>query len=232
MTNYARLSEKPLPFLSLTAYTVAEFQALLPTFSAAFLRHMQENTLDAKKREKRRFVAYRNSPLPTMEDKLLFILMYLRKATTQDIFGEVFHMPQPVANKWIHIPASVMFESSLGRVEGTPRAYGHGFTVTPRSWSRSIFRMAPSAPLNDRKRRKPKPPSIAASGKRHTVKNNLLVNASAKIILLTPTCEGKKHDKKNTPDETHLTLPKGQLSLPRYRFSRVLLWRMSRSVNQ
>jgi len=36
MTNYARLSEKPLPFLSLTAYTVGEFQALLPTFSTAF----------------------------------------------------------------------------------------------------------------------------------------------------------------------------------------------------
>ena len=90
MTNYARLSEKPLPFLSLTAYTVAEFQALLPTFRTAFLRQMQQKTLDAKNREKRRFVAYRNSPLPTMEDKLLFILMYLRKATTQDIFGEVF----------------------------------------------------------------------------------------------------------------------------------------------
>jgi hypothetical protein len=47
MTNYARLSEKPQPFLSLTAYTVAEFQDLLPTFRAAFLRHMQINTLDA-----------------------------------------------------------------------------------------------------------------------------------------------------------------------------------------
>ncbi|MBN1305656.1 MAG: hypothetical protein JXA13_14555 [Anaerolineales bacterium] len=33
----------------------------------------------------------------------MFILMYLRKGTIQDIFGEVFQMSQPVANKWIHI---------------------------------------------------------------------------------------------------------------------------------
>ncbi len=48
-------------------------------------------------------MAYANSPLQTIEDKLLFIMMYLRKATTQDIFGEVFKMAQPIANKWIHV---------------------------------------------------------------------------------------------------------------------------------
>ena len=41
--------------------------------------------------------------LRTIEDKLLFILMYLRKATPQDIFGEVFKMSQPKADQWIHI---------------------------------------------------------------------------------------------------------------------------------
>jgi hypothetical protein len=42
--------------------------------------------------------------------------------------------------------------------------------------------------------------------KRHTVKNNVLVNAQAKIAWLSVTCEGKKHDKK-IADETSLTLP-------------------------
>lgn len=44
--------------------------------------------------------------------------------------------------------------------------------------------------------------------KRHTVKNNVLINEQAKIILLTTTCEGKKHDKK-IADEVSLTLPEG-----------------------
>jgi hypothetical protein len=103
LTNYAKLCEKEPQFHALTGYTLIEFQALLPAFSIAFLRQMQERTLTSKKRAKRRFVSYRNSPLPTLEDKLLFILMYLRKPTTQDIFGEVFGMIETVANKWIHV---------------------------------------------------------------------------------------------------------------------------------
>jgi hypothetical protein len=46
--------------------------------------------------------------------------------------------------------------------------------------------------------------------KRHTVKNNVVVNAQAKIVLLTATCEGKKHDKK-IADEAEFTLPEGSL---------------------
>jgi len=103
MTNYARFSQKSKQFQALTGYTLEEFQALLPAFRNSFLKHMQSYTLEGKKRRKRNYVAYCNSPLPTGEDKLLFILMHLRKATTQDIFGEVFGMPQPVANKWIHV---------------------------------------------------------------------------------------------------------------------------------
>src|SRR3990172_3974181 len=103
MSHYARFSRRGKPFLALTGYTLEEFQALLPAFRSCYLKRMEYYTLKGKQRGKRCYVEYCNSPLPTMEDKLVFILMYLRKATTQDIFGEVFNMPQPVANKWIHI---------------------------------------------------------------------------------------------------------------------------------
>jgi len=103
MVNYARLSGKRKQFLALTGLTLEEFLALLPAFQKCFQKYVEIYTLEGKKRQKRRYVDYANSPLRTIEDKLLFILIYLRKATTQDIFGEVFKMPQPVANKWIHI---------------------------------------------------------------------------------------------------------------------------------
>jgi hypothetical protein len=103
MSHYARLSEKRERFHSLTGSTLEEFQKLLPVFQACFLRHMTQYTIEGKVRGKRRYVDYRNSPLPTIEDKLMFILMYLRKATTQDIFAETYRISQPVANKWIHL---------------------------------------------------------------------------------------------------------------------------------
>ena len=103
MTSYQKLKEKPNRFLALTGYTVEEFLALLPHFSTRFLEYVQTKTLSGKTRKKRSYSAYKNSPLPSIEDKLLFILIHLRKAMTQDVLGELFGMAQPVANKWIHL---------------------------------------------------------------------------------------------------------------------------------
>jgi hypothetical protein len=101
MTDYSRLATEPEQFLAPTGSTLEEFAALLPIFSDCFLAQMQELTLAGTPRQKL-YVSYQNCPLPTLADKLLFILRYLRKATTQDIFGAVFDMAQPVANQWIH----------------------------------------------------------------------------------------------------------------------------------
>ena len=102
MTCYETLKDKPNRFLSLTGYTLEEFSALLPSFSKRFLGFVETQTLDGKHRKKRRYTLYKNSCLPSHEDQLLFILIYLRKAMTQDVLGELFGMSQPVANKWIH----------------------------------------------------------------------------------------------------------------------------------
>jgi len=80
MTDYSSLSAEPKQFLALTGYTVAEFDALLPAFAERFEAQMQAFTLAGKPR-RRPYVSYRNSPLPTIAGKLLFILVYLRKAS-------------------------------------------------------------------------------------------------------------------------------------------------------
>ena len=80
--NYHNLKDKPTRFLSLTGWTLEEFLALLPYFSKHFLEFFEAQTLDGKPRKKRRYSTYKNSCLPSFEDKLLFILVYLRKAMT------------------------------------------------------------------------------------------------------------------------------------------------------
>ena len=98
MTRYETLKDKPKRFLSLTGYTLEEFSALVPYFSKRFLASIETKTLEGKDRKKRRYTHYKNSCLPSLEDKLLFILIYLRQAMTQ----EVLETSQPVVNKWIH----------------------------------------------------------------------------------------------------------------------------------
>ena len=119
MTNYDNLKDKPNRFLSLTGYTLEEFLALLPYFSNRFLAFVETNTLEGKPRQKRKYTSYSNSCLPTVEDKLLFILIYLRKAMTQDVLGELFGISQPVANKWIHRLLPIL-NSALAVAGGLP----------------------------------------------------------------------------------------------------------------
>jgi hypothetical protein len=103
MTRYETLKNKPKRFLSLTGYTLEEFSALVPYFSKRFLASVETKTLEGNQhRKKRRYTQYKNSCLPSLEDKLLFILIYLRNAMTQNILAELFGTSQPVANKWIH----------------------------------------------------------------------------------------------------------------------------------
>ena len=64
---------------------------------------MRQWTMEGKPRTARAYTPYANSPLPTPEDRLLFVLSYLKVASLQVAHGAAFGMTQPNANKWLHI---------------------------------------------------------------------------------------------------------------------------------
>jgi Helix-turn-helix of DDE superfamily endonuclease len=103
MLRYQDIKTKAYRILDLTSLTVDEFEQLVPPFEAAFVRHMREWTMEAKPRSGRRYSQYTNCPLPTPEDRLLFILSYLKVAALQVAHGAMFEMSQSNANKWIHV---------------------------------------------------------------------------------------------------------------------------------
>lgn len=102
MTPYQIFAEKPTQFLSLTGYTRQEFDELLPHFSECFYERMKTHRIDGKLRGNREYVDYRNSPLLTIEEKLFFILTYLKTNSLQSVQGALFTISQPKANLWIH----------------------------------------------------------------------------------------------------------------------------------
>jgi hypothetical protein len=63
--------------LDLTNLTVEAFQRLVPPFEAAFQAHMAHWCLDDKPRTARQYTTDQHCPLPTPEDRLLWILVYL-----------------------------------------------------------------------------------------------------------------------------------------------------------
>ena len=99
---------RPTEFLDFTSLTLDEFQLLVPPFEAAFQAHMASWCLDGKPRTARRFTVYKNCPLPTPEDRLFFILVYLKTYALQVVQGRLFGMGQSKANQWIHVLLPVL----------------------------------------------------------------------------------------------------------------------------
>ena len=76
MLEYAKLKRDRHKFLALTGLTVKEFKVLLPPFSKAYHRvYKSEQTLAGRKRQ-RCLGGGRRGQLATLEQKLLFILVY------------------------------------------------------------------------------------------------------------------------------------------------------------
>jgi hypothetical protein len=114
--RFTELQSRPMEFLDFTSLTLDEFQQLVPPFEAAFHARMAAWRMDGKPRTARRFAVYKNCPLPTPEDRLLFILVYLKTYTLQVVHGRLFGMVQGKANQWIHalLPALLAALRTLG----------------------------------------------------------------------------------------------------------------------
>ena len=112
----SELQARPMEFLDFTSVTLDEFPPLVPPFEAAFHARMAAWRMDGKPRIARRFVVDKNCPLPTPEDRLFFILVYLKTSALQVVQGRLFGMVQGKANQWIHVllPALLAALRTLG----------------------------------------------------------------------------------------------------------------------
>ena len=97
--RFADVQARPAEFLNLTSLTVEEFEVLAAPFEAAFQDHMAAWRLDGKPRTSRRFTIYRTCPLATPEDRLFFLLTYLKTYAVQVVQGRLFGMSQSKANQ-------------------------------------------------------------------------------------------------------------------------------------
>ena len=141
------------------------------------------------------------------EDKLVFILFYFRMYPVQVLQGYLFGMGQPQANEWIHRLTPIL-----------NLALGYKMQLPARQ-TREIEQVLAACPElefiidgAERPIRRPKDKDkqrqrYSGKKKRHTVKNNVITEKrTGKVKVLSPTVEGKKHDKK-LADEQDIPFP-------------------------
>jgi hypothetical protein len=101
--RFTDVQARPTEFLDFTSLTLEEFQTLVPPFEAAFQAHTAVWRRDGKPPTTRQFTVYKTCPLPTPEDRLFFLLVYLKTYALQVVQGRLFGMSQSKAKQWIHM---------------------------------------------------------------------------------------------------------------------------------
>ena len=110
--KYEEARTKPRVFQQLTGLKIEEFDKLKGAFQKA-----------SEEEEPRESPAGRKAVLRTYEDKLFFILFYLRHYPTQEVLGFLFGISQGQANQWIHRLTPIV-KKALG--EEKELVCGHG----------------------------------------------------------------------------------------------------------
>jgi hypothetical protein len=198
MLDYTVLKRDRNKFLALTGLTVKEFESLLPAFSVAYKkRSAGRKTLTGSNRQRGKGGG-RRGQLPTLEQKLLFILVYQKTYPLQVVMGELFAMSQAAANQWIHRLLPVL-QAALDALGVAPERDPAQFARHERQQGEALDLTIDGT---ERRRQRPKnqvKQKLHYSGKKktHTDKNVVIANTQTKRVgYLSRTYPGKTHDKK------------------------------------
>lgn len=206
------LKKHPESLQYLVGITYSQFRLLLPKFSLA-LRSSEHSWL--KKSRIRSIGGGRKSNLKSDFEKLLFILFYYKVYPTFRFAQILFDLDKRNVQIWVR-----RLENTLGQTLG----YQLDLPVKKVSHYRHWFEVCPKlrefiVDCSERQIQRPNKITqefyYSGKKKQHTIKNQVLVHPrSGKILTVSDTREGKRHDKKIFEDDPlFLKLPPGSKAL-------------------
>lgn len=122
--NYFKIRKRPRQFLSVTGLEVEEFDFLYSSFSARWRNFYRIHTIEGKKRKTPLINPDKQTKtLPSVEEKLFFILTYLKNHGLQEMTAASFDFSQSQASKWQKILRPLL-ERALGDLKMLPQRDG------------------------------------------------------------------------------------------------------------
>ena len=200
--QYSTLKSKPRTLRSLTGLNRDEFEALLISFGAAWDSFVKATFFERADR-KRAVGAGRIAHLKQLEDKLLFILFYYRQYPTQEAQGFFFGMSQSQANEWIHRLSGLLNQALGYEMQLPERRAANLEAVLSACPSLEFIIDGTERSINRPKDKDKQKRYYSGKKKGHTVKNNLITERGGKVMYLSRTVEGKRHDKKIADEENY-----------------------------
>jgi DDE superfamily endonuclease/Helix-turn-helix of DDE superfamily endonuclease len=200
--RYEEARKKLRVFRQLTGTTTEEFDKLNAAFAAAYEK-------DERQRGKPESPAGRKAVLRTSEDKLFFLLFYLRHYPTQEVLGFLFGISQGQANQWIHRLTPIL-KKALADEKELPGRTADSVKDLLETCPELVFLIDGTErpirrPQDGERRRK----DYSGKKKRHTKRNIVITEmATGKVLGLGATQPGSKHDKACV-DEENYSFPSG-----------------------
>ena len=196
-------------FRAMTGYDLCEFNELLPYFEEAHNDYLSRYSLKGKVRSGQRdHVIYANSPLPCIEERLAFILSYLKLKPIQEQHADMFSMTQKQCNEFLH-GLNEILQRALKQAGTVPanndKEFHEILSQTEFSEEKILLhdgteREIPR-PIDDEQQRD----VYSGKKKKHSVKN--AVTACCLILFVSRTFAGRIHDKSIADNE--YTIPAG-----------------------
>lgn len=195
MINTKRLLTNTRLCKAMTGSSPEELQRLLPAFGQSIIRYQYQ--IKPKQERKRKIGGGRKGGLPNALDKLVFILVYLKIYPTFDVMAFLTDRQRSKCQRSV-MQFLPILEMTLGKHISLPQRKINSVE--------EFFERFPEAKevfLDGTERRVQKPKNLKKrarlySGKKKaTTRKNIIVSDERKrIMVLTPTKSGRRHDKR------------------------------------
>lgn len=176
---------------AMTGLNRVAFEQLLPSFSTAY-----EEAHPVSKTRKRAVGGGRKPTLKRPAEKLFFVLFYFKCYPTFDLAGLLFDVDRSQSNRWLHKLQPIL-ETALGKELVLPERqiksmaeFIERFPEVERVIVDGVERPIQRPQNKERQRR-----TYSGKKKRNTRKQIGACDQDKRILLLSPTHDGKFHDK-------------------------------------
>jgi len=210
--DIAKIYENPKQFQTITGLTTDEFATLLGPFTHRWQQWYKHHDFGMRRRRKPLSArAYQNNTrtLPTVIDKLFFILYVYKNNPLQQTSAATFHMDQGQVSKWVKILPSILEEAlkDLGLqpardADGLARSFRYGSqSVQDQDEIQTLNLDVTERPIGRSTDHQTQRHDYSGKQKQHTVKNSVLCDRRPGdeyryIHFLGDTWRGAIHDKK------------------------------------
>jgi len=177
---------------ALTSLDTAAFEAMLQRWKPALEQMTARHTVEGQRRQ-RAAGAGPKSVLRSPEAKLFFLLFYLKAYPTQDVMGSLFGLSQPQVCAWV---GRLLLRLQEFMAVHLPARHGRALCEILASIPevKEVLLDGTERPISRPEHKRRRDAHYSGRRRRTTVKN-VLVTAGRRVVLLTPTMPGRRHDK-------------------------------------